>query len=169
MLLAIVGGLLSRGTTAPRPSTAPEESFSAERAAAAAAPLVQEPRPIGSEANTAAHDHLAERLAAAGFEVTSTEGIGQRAAEGTGSAGYVRNLVATRPGSDPTGTLVLATHIDSVPHGPGAADAGVGLAVILETVRALGPEARAQRPRDPAGRRGGERTARRAGVRRRRR
>ena len=51
----------------------------------------------------------------------------------------MRNLVATRPGSDPTGTLVLATHIDSVPHGPGAADAGVGLAVILETVRATAP------------------------------
>ena len=118
LLLAIVGGLLSRGTTAPQPSTAPEESFSAERAAAAAAPLVQEPRPIGSEANTAAHDHLAEQLAGAGFEVTSSEGIGRRAAEGTGSAGYVRNLVATRPGSDPTGTLVLATHIDSVPTRP---------------------------------------------------
>jgi hypothetical protein len=36
---------------------------------------------------------------------------------------------------------VLATHVDSVPGAPGAADAGVGLAVILETVRALGPEA----------------------------
>ena len=141
LLLAVVGGLLSRGTSAPQPATAPDEVFSDERAAAAAAPLVQEPRPVGTEANAAAHDHLAEQLAGAGFEVTSSEGIGRRTAEGTGSAGYVRNLVATRPGSDPTGTLVLATHIDSVPHAPGAADAGVGLAVILETVRALGPEA----------------------------
>jgi len=141
LLLATLGGLLSRGTAAPLPASAEETSFSAERAAAAAEPLVQEPRPAGTAANAEAHEHLAAQLEDAGFEVESQEGIGLRATEGTGSAGYVDNLVATRPGSDPTGTLVLATHLDSVPNAPGAADAGVGLAVILETVRAFGPEA----------------------------
>lgn len=141
LLLTALGGLLSRGTSAPLPANAPETSFSAERAAAAAAPLVREPRPVGTAANAEAHDHLAAQLEDAGFEVATQEGIGRRAMEGTGTAAYVRNLVATRPGTDPTGTLVLATHLDSVPNAPGAADAGAGLAVILETVRALGPEA----------------------------
>lgn len=57
-----------------------------------------------------------------------------------GAARCTNSPVATRPGTDPTGTIVLATYIDSAPDAPGAADAGIGLSVILETVRALGPE-----------------------------
>ncbi|MGO2559127.1 M28 family peptidase [Brachybacterium sp.] len=143
LLAGVVAGLVFRGVPAPRDASAPQDVFSAERAQQAVAPIVAEPRPLGSEANDRAHAELAAQLTALGFETETQEelGIGLRTGEAEASAGYVRNLIATRPGSDPTGTLVLATHIDSVPGAPGAADAGVGLAVILETVRALGPEA----------------------------
>lgn len=141
LVLVIVMGALSRGITDPVGADAPADAFSAARATEAAAPLVGEPRPIGTPANDRAHQALTDQLAQSGFEVRTQEAIGVRATERYAAAGYNRNLVATRPGSDPTGTIVLATHIDSVPAAPGAADAGVGLAVILETVRALGPDA----------------------------
>src|SRR5690606_16695602 len=51
---------------------------------------------------------------------------------------FVKNIVATRDGSDPTGTLVLAAHYDSVNGSLGAGDDGIGLGSILESARALG-------------------------------
>ncbi|EWS82627.1 M28 family peptidase [Brachybacterium phenoliresistens] len=142
LVLASAGGLLSRGTAAPRDASAPSTVFSAERAAEAVAPVVAVPRPVGSAANAEARAVLAERLEARGFTVEEHEGLGTRAVDDWAVAGYTHSLVATRPGTDPTGTVVLATHIDSVVGAPGAADAGVGLAVILESVRALGDEGR---------------------------
>lgn len=141
LLAVIAAGVASRGVTAPVDAAAATDVFSAARASQAVAPVVAEPRPVGSTANDRAHTELSEQLDALGFETRAQEGLGVRENGDEASSGYVRNLVATRPGSDPTGTIVLATHIDSVPNAPGAADAGVGLAVILETVRALGPEA----------------------------
>lgn len=144
LVLALVAGLgfASRGVEAPRGKNAPEDAFSAARASEAAAPVVAAPRPVGSAANDAAREELDAQLTALGFATTTQEGVGARVIDREGAAGFTRNLVGVRPGTDPTGTIVLATHIDSVPHAPGAADAGIGLATILETVRALGPEAR---------------------------
>lgn len=143
LVLALVAGLglASRGVEAPRGTDAPEDAFSAARASEAAAPVVAAPRPVGSAANDAAREELDAQLTALGFATTTQEGVGTRVIDGEGAAGFTRNLVGVRPGTDPTGTILLATHIDSVPHAPGAADAGIGLATILETVRALGPEA----------------------------
>lgn len=141
LLAAALAGVLFRGVPSPQGADAPSDVFSATRAARAAAPVVAAPRPIGSPAVDAAREELAGQLEALGFEITTQEGIGVRTVGTEATSGYVTNLVASRPGSDPTGTLVLATHMDSVPGAPGAGDAGVGLAVILETVRALGPEA----------------------------
>src|SRR5699024_4361110 len=137
----VVAGFASRAVPAPQGASAPEDVFSAERAQQAVAPLVSQPRPQGSEANDRAHAELAAQLTALGFETETQEAIGTRTVGDEASAGYVRNLIATSEGSHPTSTRVLATHIDSVPGAPGAADAGVGLAVILETLRVLGPEA----------------------------
>jgi hypothetical protein len=51
----------------------------------------------------------------------------------------VRNIVARLLGRGPTGkkSLMLCAHYDSVPAGPGAGDNASGIAVVLETVRAL--------------------------------
>src|SRR5690606_14589019 len=49
----------------------------------------------------------------------------------------VRNIVARMPGTGPGPAAVLTAHYDSVPHSPGANDAGNGVAAVLETVRAL--------------------------------
>lgn len=141
MVLVAIAAFSSRATTAPAGADAPDGSFSAERATAALEPIAQRPRPIGTPANDAARERLATELEQLGFTATTQEVIGSRSSDATVRIGYNRNLIATRPGTDPTGSLVLATHIDSVPMAPGASDAGIGIATILETVRALGPEA----------------------------
>lgn len=141
LLLTAAIGAQSRHVTDPVGADAAPDVFSAARAADAVAPVVAQPRPIGTPANDRAREELSAQLTALGFETRTQEDLGLRFTPRYAAAGYNRNLVATRAGTDPTGTIVLATHIDSVPGAPGAADAGVGLAVILETVRALGPEA----------------------------
>lgn len=141
MVLSAVGAFAARSTTTPSGADAPREVFSAARATEALEPVAGEPRPIGSAAFDAAQAHLSSELEQLGFDVEIQEVLAGRSDEEEARAAYNRNLIATRPGTDPTGTLVLATHLDSVPMAPGASDAGIGIAVILETVRALGPEA----------------------------
>jgi hypothetical protein len=51
--------------------------------------------------------------------------------------GNVENIVARLPGSASTRPVMLAAHYDSVTRGPGASDDGNGVAVLLETLRAL--------------------------------
>ena len=107
--------------------------------------MVEKPRPVGSPENAATRGLLSDRLENMGFDIGIHEATGARTDLNEGKTeskvGFTRNLIATRHGSDPTGTIVLATHIDSVNGAPAAADAGVGLSVILESLRALGEEA----------------------------
>ena len=51
--------------------------------------------------------------------------------------GNVENIVARLPGSGNTRPVMLAAHYDSVTRGPGASDDASGVAVLLETLRAL--------------------------------
>ncbi len=142
-LLLLVGAVSAWSLALPPPVTAsaPAHEFSAARGAAAAAEVVSQPRPIGSAPNAAARASLADRLTAAGFSVEEHTGVGHNSFGDVAVVGFPRSLIATRPGTDPSGTVVLATHLDSIAGAPGAADAGVGIAVILESVRALGPQA----------------------------
>lgn len=145
VLAAVVLGFTSRGTADPQTDAAPDTEFSAARAGEATADMVDTPRPIGSVDNAETRKQLAEALQDSGFDVDTHEATGVRTLlvddETESRAGLTRNLLATRQGSDPTGTIVLATHIDSVNGAPGASDAGIGLSVILESLRALGDEA----------------------------
>ena len=53
-------------------------------------------------------------------------------------AGRVKNIIARIPGTDNTGkAVVLMSHYDSMPTTPAAADGGVSVATLLETVRAI--------------------------------
>jgi hypothetical protein len=51
--------------------------------------------------------------------------------------GNVENIVARLAGTDNTRPVMLAAHYDSVTRGPGASDDASGVAVLLETLRAL--------------------------------
>jgi len=122
----------------PVPASAPPTAFSAQRAYADLQRIAgDEPTPIGSVGSDAVRDHLMASLSAAGFSVEVQRGLGSRTFQGTTVAGRVDNVIATRPGHDSTGSVVLAAHYDSTFGTPGAADDKASVAAMLETARAL--------------------------------
>ncbi|MBN6052481.1 M28 family peptidase, partial [Nonomuraea sp. RK-328] len=129
---------MADSTMQPLPASAPSGEFSAGRALRHLERFATEPRPIGSAAGERARDYLAGQLRAAGLEVMTQRAIGANAATGLASFGQVRNVVAVRRGSDPTGTVLIAAHYDSAAMGPGVSDDAAAVAAMLETVRALG-------------------------------
>jgi hypothetical protein len=131
VLLAVVAGLAlwSDRPPAPVPANAPATGFSAGRAMPIVDDLAREPHPLGSAAARRVRDDVVARLRARGLAPQVETAV----VAGT----PVENVVATLPGTAPTGTVVLAAHQDSVPDGPGAADDVASVAAILETVRAL--------------------------------
>ncbi len=139
LVLVLVGAFAfyDSGPPTPRPADVPAAEFSAERAARTVAELAREPRPLGSPASDRTRDELVRRLDAAGLDTRVQASSGAFSRGGSMSAGAVENVVATLPGTAPTGTVVLAAHYDSVARGPGAADDMSSVAAILEAVRAL--------------------------------
>lgn len=91
--------------------------------------IAREAHPSGSEANVAAREYLRGRLQGLGLVVEE-----QRWSEGNRT---LVNLIARVPGSQPTGSLLVLAHHDSVARGPGAADDGSGCVSILALARDL--------------------------------
>lgn len=137
-------GVASRATPEPRPLDAPTAEFSASRAIAALAPVAQAPRFPGTTEHARARDHLERGLRESGLDTSIVTGVGYVHLPGrtleTTAASRVDSILATRAGTAPTGTLVIATHYDTVAGSPGAADAGIGLATALEVARAVSAE-----------------------------
>lgn len=140
-LLAVLALLLVSAATwldgrapVPVPTDADPGVFSADRAMRTVHDLVDGPRPGGSQA---AGDAIAARLSAAGLTTRLHSSTGIGGADDRLTAAPVDNLVATLPGTDPTGAVVLSAHYDSVASGPGAADDTASVAAILEAVRAM--------------------------------
>jgi hypothetical protein len=123
---------------APLPADAPATEFSAARADAVLARLLgpEVPHPVGSPAAAAFRARLKaelDRLGIAYEEQTRQSYYGRRRwrACGTVTNIHARAIAGTGP------EVLLVAHTDSNPRGPGAADDGSGVAVILETLRAL--------------------------------
>ena len=121
-----------------RPGTAPVTEFSAERAMAHVRQLARAPRPTGSDAHQGAMIYIMSRIAALGIEprIQATTAIGSRYPV----AGRVRNVLARIPGLKPPapgGAVLLVAHYDGVAAGPAAGDDASGVAVLLETLRAI--------------------------------
>ncbi|MEU6723220.1 M28 family peptidase [Nonomuraea wenchangensis] len=135
---AVLLAAMTDSTMQPLPASAPTGEFSAARARTHLERFATEPRPIGSAAAERARNHLVAQLRAAGLDVEVQRAVGANASTGLASFGLVRNIVATRRGDDPTGTVVIAAHYDSAAMGPGVSDDAAAVAAMLETVRALG-------------------------------
>ncbi|HEY2193706.1 MAG TPA: M28 family peptidase [Actinomycetospora sp.] len=131
VLLAVVVALALWSDRPPAPvaASALATEFSAERALPIVDDLAREPHPVGSPAAARVRDDVVARLRALGLAPRVDTAVVRGVA--------VANVVATLPGTAPTGTVVLAAHTDSVPAGSGAADDVSSVAAILETVRAL--------------------------------
>jgi hypothetical protein len=124
--------LLAQDGPDPAPASAPAAEFSAERAWAHLEQIGEGPHPIGSPRHEELRQYLQAQLEGLGgtFEVQRTPIERLNGFE-------VSNLMVRFPGTDPTGTVLLATHYDSVPAGPGVGDAGVSVASLVETARAI--------------------------------
>jgi hypothetical protein len=140
LVLAAVVGLawVTQRPPSPVSASAPATEFSAERAAEHLRRITAEgPTPIGSAGSDAVRDYLLAELAAIGLAAEVQEGMGAFTSDADTVAGRVENVVATLPGRDPTGRVVLAAHYDTTFGSPGAADDKASVAAILETARAL--------------------------------
>ena len=135
--MALKGALI---TLPMPPAAATADRFDAHRAAARLARVLGDERahPVDSAANDAVRGRLIAEMRAAGLEPRVSDDFacnGLARGRAVGCA-RVRNVVATigpRQGRH----LLLSAHYDGTFAGPGAADAGIGIATLLETANLL--------------------------------
>lgn len=139
LVLAVLALVSSQWWALPStaPANAPDTAFSSARAMTQVVELARRPHPPGSPEHERVRGWLVDELRGLGLEpdVQTTTAMLRRGP--LLRTATVRNVVARIPGTDPTGTLLLAAHYDSRPLTPGAADDAVGVATVLETVRGL--------------------------------
>jgi len=139
ILLAGAAILAIRALAPPKtlPADAPAAEFSALRAAALLKMIAAEPHPMGVPAHDRVRDAILKAWQEMGLEPTVQTAVRFRPARGESTR--VENILVRLPGTNPStgGTLMLATHYDTVEPAPGAADDGAGVVTLLETARAL--------------------------------
>jgi hypothetical protein len=98
----------------------------------------QRPHPVDSAANDSVRERLLAELRALGLNPRISDGFTcNGAATGqTVSCARIRNVVATLGPAEGRHVL-LVSHYDSTPTGPGAADDGIGVASMLEVAALL--------------------------------
>ena len=140
MCLAVVGlGLAAvwfGGPPAPAPAAAPPTAFSAERAMAHVEQIAQRPHPTGSADHARVRDYVVAAFERLGLK-PQRQAATVAQTRGRLVIGRVENVLVRIPGTASTGAVLFASHYDSVPAAPGAADAGSGVAALLEGVRAI--------------------------------
>lgn len=143
LLLGLItaGAMHLQAPPDPVPASAPADRFSAERAMVHVRELAQAPHPLGTLEHDRLRDHLVASFRHLGFTTAVQKRTAWRAhGERDLVLATVENIVAEKPGSAPTGTLLLVAHYDSHGTGPGAGDDAAGVAALLETARALAPD-----------------------------
>ncbi len=113
----------------PLPTNAPAIEFSAERAIRHIQVIAKESHPTGSAANAAVREYILAQLKNLGLE-TETQRDGD-----------LENVMGRIVGTNSSDAVLLTAHLDSVAESFGATDDGSGVAVLLETARALRPDA----------------------------
>ena len=126
----------------PLPIDAPLDQFSALRADGYLEHLVSDgiPHPAGSDQNRIVRDKITALLKSFGYQVHLQETEAQirrtRSAVDPETVPLC-NIMARLQGASDEPAIMLVTHFDSVPYGPGASDDGVGVASMLEVARML--------------------------------
>ena len=128
------------------PTQLSNTGFSSERAFATLSRLLaeQRPHPTGSPENAVVRDRIMTELTAAGYTPEIQSAFQCSPPDRGAGCSTVENIIAVHKGTG-AGKAILATaHYDSVPAGPGVADDGAGVAVMLELARhlAIKPPAR---------------------------
>ncbi|MFJ7638141.1 M20/M25/M40 family metallo-hydrolase [Peribacillus sp. NPDC097206] len=113
------------------------KQFSAERAMSHLKEFAVKPHPLGSEEHDRVRDYLMKSLKNLGVSPEIQKSDSFITEWGIVYDGKIENIIARIPGKDSSKAIMIASHYDSVPTSPGAADDGSGVASILETVRIL--------------------------------
>ena len=96
----------------------------------------QKPHPAGTAENQALHARLLDELSRLGVPAQTITGMSCLARRTAISCGTVSDIIAEAVPGDGKAILLMA-HLDSVAAGPGAGDDASGVAILLETIRAL--------------------------------
>ena len=148
LLLALLSALLAamgfKGALVPIPgpriATIAPDDFNTARAMERLQRILggQRPHPVDSAANDAVRDRLVAELRALGLEPRIADSFTCNGADtsATVSCARVRNVVATIGPAEGRHVL-LVSHYNSTPTGPGAADDGIGIASMLEVAALL--------------------------------
>lgn len=138
LILTFIASYISQQP--PQPVSPSNDQFSAESALERLAEILPEnekPHPVNSAASSIFRQTIIRHLENLGLEVEVQSTIGCNNQRKALSCAPVKNLITKIPGKDSSQTLLLMAHYDSVPAGPGAADAGHAVAVILELLELL--------------------------------
>ena len=119
------------------PADAPEEVFSAERAAKHLPHIASKPNPIGSRANQEVRDYIIEQLKLLDLtpELHYT-GLFQEFHTFM-RATKLDNVMVRKPGTGDGKAILFMGHYDSVITAPGASDNGAAVITLLEILRML--------------------------------
>ncbi|MBX9399678.1 M28 family peptidase [Lysobacter sp. BMK333-48F3] len=150
-IAAVIAAVWSLSSPPPlRSGEGDARAFSVERAMAHVRQVAQTPHPTGSQANARVRDYLLAQLRASGLQVQ----VQRELSPGQGGYAWVENIVGVLPAQDaaqvgkPGNGLLLMSHYDSIPWAPGAADAGAGVATVLEAARVAAASQPGARKRD---------------------
>jgi hypothetical protein len=137
LALWLILSFIPRSRPVPEPSSAPAADFSADRAMEQVRAVAQKPHPTGTAEHDRVRDYIEAELARQGLTPQVESGHAELSRDRFHAAAEVQNILARLPGTANTRPVMLAAHYDSSMRGPGASDDGHGVAVLLETLRAL--------------------------------
>lgn len=117
---------------------APIDVFSSERAMKHVESIAKDIHPAGTDAHDEAAKYIMDELIKLGLKPEVQKTFSANKLGGNVLTGNVENIYAILPGYERGGKYILMTaHYDSTSGGPGAMDDASGVAVLLETIRAL--------------------------------
>jgi hypothetical protein len=141
--LLLLAALIFKGAATQAPSVAvtkAETGFDATAAIARLSTILgdERPHPVDSPANDAVRERLLAQIVALGYQPQVRDDFTCNGAKrwGGASCSRVRNVLF-RAGPEGGNAVMVASHYDSVPAGPGAADDGIGVASALEIAARL--------------------------------
>lgn len=139
-IILVVIAIFSWLSLAPSPSVtredAPNKEFSAQRAFRYVKRMTQNPRRLGSSAHENSKIFLMNELSTLGCELVIQKTYSATSFRYGVFAGPVENILCFFRGEKEESVLLMS-HYDSVHMSPGAGDAASGVAIALETARAL--------------------------------
>jgi len=114
------------------------EEFSAESAFRHLEVIAEEPHPVESKAKQKVRDYIIWEIDALGLEAMVQRSFSKSSRRG--KSAQIENVLTRIKGYDNSKAVLVLSHYDSVPEGPGASDDGVAVAAMLDSLKILQEE-----------------------------